>query len=754
MQIKLFGIRHHGPGSSKSLIKALEELQPDVILVEGPEELDALLPYVTEEELEPPVAALIYDPKDLQQAVYYPYTIFSPEWQTFLYAGKHGIPIVQMDLPQSLCLGLKQVPEKLKELSANEEEISETMQAIVKDPLGYMAHLAGYEDSERWWEVMFEQGEGNEDIFDSILELMSVLREEIGNNGEAFNLIREAYMRKVLNKAIKNGYQRIAVVCGAWHTPALVDLKAYKVADDNALLKGIPRVKTKATWIPWTYDRIATSSGYGAGVLSPAWYELLFTCREDATIQWMSKVSQLFKKEDLDTSSAHAIEAVRLAETLAALRALELPGIDELSEAVVTIFSGGYNSQLDLIKEKLIIGDKMGNIPATIPIIPLQQDIEVNIKKLKLAKYKKAEEIWLKATANKPRGGLDLRQEHDLKQSQFLHRLDLLMINWGVVDVASGRELSTKNEYWKMLWKPKFAIQIIEAGMWGNTVEQAAINWITGKSTQATTLTDLTQLLEKVIHANLPQAIDELVQELRNLAAITKDINHLMEALPSLVRMHRYGDVRNTAIEMVNALVHEMIPRICISLPAACNSLDETARRLMFDQVLSFNRSLLLLDDRAHLVMWQNVLVRLIDNDNVDGLIRGAATRILLDSEVLDVVEVASMMSFALSKSVEIVAAGSWIEGFLHGSALLLIHNPVLWEIVDSWLSNLKDNDFQEMLPTLRRTFARFAAAERQKMLQIVKNGQVKQQPIFHTDLDPERVETMLPLLKLLFSSD
>ena len=492
MEIKYFGIRHHGPGSSKSLLKALQLMQPDVILLEGANEIDGLLPYINDIGLMPPVAALIYNPKNLQQAVYYPFTLFSPEWQTFLFAFRHSTPVVHMDLPQSLCFGLDLIPEKLADIEKNEDVISEDAQVIAKDPLGYMAQLAGYEDSERWWEVMFELGNPNEDVFEAINKMIKTLRDEIGTKGQALNLLREAYMRKVLRKTIKNGYKKIAVVCGAWHCPVLKCFTDYNIKEDNDLIKGIPRVNTKATWIPWSYNKIATSSGYGAGVLSPAWYELLFINRSEATSVWMSMVSQLFIKEDIDTSSAHTIEAVRLANTLASIRGLQLPGIDELSEAVITIFSGGYNSQLELVREKLIIGDKMGNVPSGILTIPLQNDLEFNIKTLKLLKYKKVEVQWLKASSNKPRGSLDLRQGHDLKQSQFLHRLCLLDINWGILDIATGRELSTKNEYWKMQWKPEFAIQIIEAGMWGNTVIQATENWVIKKSSELDTLMELT----------------------------------------------------------------------------------------------------------------------------------------------------------------------------------------------------------------------------------------------------------------------
>ena len=90
--IHVFGIRHHGPGSSKSLLNALEQLQPDCILIEGPQDAQKALDYVDDEALEPPVALLIYNPKDLGQASYFPFASFSPEWQALKFALKKRHP--------------------------------------------------------------------------------------------------------------------------------------------------------------------------------------------------------------------------------------------------------------------------------------------------------------------------------------------------------------------------------------------------------------------------------------------------------------------------------------------------------------------------------------------------------------------------------------------------------------------------------------------------------------------------------------
>lgn len=136
---------------------------------------------------------------------------------------------------------------------------------------------------------------------------------------DANTLRREAYMRQTMRKALKDGAVRLAVVCGAWHAPALTG-KLGPAAPDTRLLKGLPKTKTRLTWVPWTHSRLSTTSGYGAGVTSPGWYHHLFTETEQPIVRWLTKVAGVLRAHDLPVSSAHIIESVRLADTRRAAR--------------------------------------------------------------------------------------------------------------------------------------------------------------------------------------------------------------------------------------------------------------------------------------------------------------------------------------------------------------------------------------------------------------------------------------------------
>ena len=752
--LKTFGIRHHGPGSAKSLKKALKSYEPDCVIIEAPADAETLVPYVQNEALKPPVSILIYNPKDLSQGSYVPFAEFSPEWQAMKYALKNELPVRFMDLPMHLQFTLdREAKDGVFQLAfETEKKLSPEEEKFRKDPIGHIARLAGYRDSERWWEFTFEQNENEESIFEAILEMMSALRADEAHTESTFNLRREAFMRKTIRKAVKEGFEKIAVVCGAWHAPVLQNWNTFKQTADNAFLKGIKRTTTKSTWVPWSYDRLTFQSGYGAGVISPAWYELLFQNRKAVTIRWMVKVARLFRNEDLDASSAHVIEAVRLADALVTLRQLSIPGIEELKEAAVSIFCNGEEAKMELIENKLIVGKAVGKVPPEIPVIPLQQDLIKTIKSARLSNYwENTEALWLKANANNPRGGIDLREEKDRMKSHLLHRLNILGIHWGEQKKASQFDTGSFKEYWKLKWKPDFSIKIIEAGMWGNTVLEATQSFIQKKAREIEDLPKLTELVEQALNANINSAINFLIKKLQNLSALTTDVYHLMDALPALVNIIRYGDTRQTDVEAVKQVVHQIIPRICIGLPGACVSLDEETSKEAFEKLLVANRAINTLNHPNHNEQWAATLKSIATSNQVNGILSGSCTRILFDRDIYDIEKTSKVMNFELSKGGKVLHSAYWIEGFLHGSGLLLIHKFELWNILDEWIDSLKQADFKDVLPLLRRTFSKFSNSEKEKMMNLAKQGKiVENQIIEETEINFERATKMLPTLKLL----
>ncbi|MEO8286033.1 MAG: DUF5682 family protein [Chloroflexota bacterium] len=772
-QVHIFGIRHHGPGSARSLKQALEQLQPDCVLVEGPPDAANVLPMLAHSEMKPPVALLLYRADDPKRAVYYPFALFSPEWQAIKYALSNDVPVRFMDLPQSmrmaetaseddLQLAAGNQPEEAEDESPATEEqavevvVEQAQNALRDDPLRWLAEAAGFSDGERWWEHMVEHRQDGTEIFSAILEMMTALRAEAEDERlrikddsrspwhqkhEFDEAKREAYMRQTIRAAESEGFSRVAVVCGAWHAPVLANMRR-SAKEDAALLKGLPTTKVQATWVPWTYGRLSYAGGYGAGIESPGWYHHLWNTPEDVSIRWMSRVARLLREQDLDASTAHVIEAVRLAETLAALRGRPLPGLPEMNEATLSVLLFGNELPMRLIHEKLIVGERLGEVPADTPMVPLQGDLIREQKRRRLPPEPEAKAL-----------DLDLRKENDLARSNLLHRLNLLGVPWGRTERNSGRTKGTFHELWQLQWQPEFAISLIEAGGWGNTVLDAATARVHAQAKEATGLPALTALVERAILADLPDAVGVVMLRVQDEAAVSSDVGHLMEALPPLAGVMRYGNVRGSDASMVGHVVAGLVARICIGLPGACSSLNDEAAAEMFARLMAVNSAVMLLENEEHKAAWQRVLEQLAAQDTLHGLISGRACRLLLDGSQISSEEAARRVGVALSRASEPAHAAAWVEGFLKGSGLALLHDEELWGVLDAWVSALQPDTFTGLLPLLRRTFSTFTAPERRQMGERVKNGPAHRPQHYtaaNSGFDTARAEAVLPLLARL----
>lgn len=740
MSIHILGIRHHGPGSARNVKTFLEQLQPDVVLVEGPPEGDDLLRWSQHQELKPPVAILAFRPDKPAHAVFYPFAEFSPEWQAIQYGATQRIPVRFMDLPlvYRFASESKEAPpaESLESTAASPaEEANVAAPDDHRDPLRHLAEAAGFDDGERWWDQMFEQRVNNDHIFEAVSEAMRSLRQTLPEREDRTEKLREAYMRKVIRQSEKAGYQKIAVICGAWHAPALETIPKQK--DDEALLKGLAKVKVETTWIPWTYNRLSFASGYGAGILSPGWYHHVWNFPNDDGTQWMTNVARLFRSRDIDTSVAHVIEAVRLAESLASLRGRSKAGLDELNEAALAVLCGGEPILLELIREALIVSDTIGTVPPAIPQPPLLQDVEKTQKRLRLPAEAGIKELLL-----------DLRESLHLERSIFLHRLLLLDITWGHPQQVRGK--GTFKEQWQLKWEPEYSIRIIEKGNWGNTLEEAATQYVANEAGEAATLGVVCGLLEKVIPAELPRATEALIARIDGLAAATGDVLQLLEVLPALATASRYGNVRQTDQEMLLGIIQSMIARVCVSLPPACVSIDDDAAATITVHLHQLSDTIALLDIPEQRQAWHETLQQIADHGQTAPLLSGYSTRLLADAKVIDAEELEARFARALSRAANPAAAASWIEGFLKGSGSLLILDNRLWSLVNHWVRDLQEPDFVALLPLMRRTFSQFSHAERRKIGEKARQqdaGAASAEVPDTTALDPARAKQGLPVV-------
>ena len=729
-RVRLFGIRHHGPGSARSLMAALQDWQPELLLVEGPVELGGLVPLLLDEALRPPVAALLYAVDKPRWAVYYPLVDFSPELQAFRWAAKSGCGVRMMDLPGSALLGLSVVGSQRSEVMAQ------------------IAEAAGFDDIEEWWEHLVEQRQDTHELFEAVDSLMCGIR-ELGTVSEEevddspsderkrisaadFEAMREAHMRRVIREALAEGHERVAVVCGAWHLPALKALPPAR--QDDVILKGLPKIKVGATVVPWSFDRLTFDSGYGAGARSPAFYELLWKSKPaDVPTQWLLSVAHLLREADLDASPASVIEAVRLADALAAMRERPRPGLRELCDSARSILIWD-EAVWSLIARRLIVGERMGEVPESVPMVPLLSDLVAHLKRLRM-KQDDTDRLLQ----------LDLRGEMDLERSQLLHRLNLLNVAWGVPEEVTGKK-GTFHEHWHIQWRPELSISLIEAGIYGNTVVSAATNCAAERAGKAVQLADIATLVQQVLIADLADAIEPSVAKLQALSATSADIADLAEALPPLAAVVRYGTVRRTEAERVAPVLDAIFTRLCVGLPPACVSLDDDATGDMSDRLTAVSGIVTLFDNEEQSAQWQDALAAIATLEGCHRLVKGRAERLRFDFGAVDGEHLALRLGQESSAGATAQETAAFIEGLLEGPGVVLLHQEPLFRAINDWLVGLTAEHFDEVLPLVRRTFALFTKPERRQIGELVAGkGETSGRVM---EINEERARRVLPFVR------
>lgn len=225
MNIHYFGIRHHGVGSSKRLILALDKLKPKKVLIEGASDCTHLLPLLAHAQMQPPVALLAYATDLPECHFYYPFAEFSPEYQACLWAIQHGAEVAFIDLPVAVSLALQIQQYKDKQAQTADSDSDTPSDELIKtddvarfddtpnkssqnlDPIGQVGQMLGFADGESFWNDVIEQSGDDEKIFYVIHEMMTALRQSAfdeQNDQDPTETLREAYMRQEIRRHTKN----------------------------------------------------------------------------------------------------------------------------------------------------------------------------------------------------------------------------------------------------------------------------------------------------------------------------------------------------------------------------------------------------------------------------------------------------------------------------------------------------------------------------------------------------------------------
>lgn len=735
----IFGIRHLSPGGAFHLLQFLDEVQPEAVLIEGLSDANSQICHFTSGNTKPPVAILAYTEELPVRTILYPFADYSPEYQALVWARKHGAHSEFIDLPSDVFIPLDYQLDKKREAVTLEKENRQDSPDVQDNPVGkstkpaepplvnradiyeQWAKLAGEEDHETYWEYNFEHNLNRDAYRLSSLEFGSSLRELLMDDPleSAKNTVREAYMRSRIRNAIRSGYSpdKIVVVTGAYHATAL-----YPDEDpmNDKEFEKLPRVKTKLTLMPYSYYRLSSRSGYGAGNNSPAYFGLMWEsfrkdCFEKLPAEYLSRIAVYLREKGTHRSSAEVIEGVRLANTLAALHSGSAPSNRDLRDAAVVCLGYGELSTVAEAIANTDIGTAIGSLPEGVSRTSIQDDFYRELKRLKLEKYRSAVAMDLE---------LDLRENRrvqseeaaylDLFRSFFLHRLKLLSISFQQMKPKT-QQSATWSESWILHWTPEAEIELVESTLRGETVELAAAYVFKERLDNSQSVPETAKIIREACECGMMESMEQARQALQRLAVDSGSFIDIAEAAFNLSLVISYGDIRKFDTSHLAPLLQQLFLRGSLLMPDAARC-DNNAARIAVEAVNRMNAVALEHFETIDEELWIKKLMELSDADDRNPLLSGYACSILLERNKLDGVKLAEEVSRRLSPGIEADLGAGWFEGLSMRNRYALLARMNLWEQLNEYVISLDQDQFKRALVFLRRAFGKFSPGEKRSI--------------------------------------
>ena len=534
------------------------------------------------------------------------------------------------------------------------------------------------------------------------------------------NLLRESFMRRCIREVLARGHkpERVLVVCGAFHAPALTeDQPAMTDAEVNKL----PKADASLTLMPYSYYRLSSQSGYGAGNHAPGYFQRLYDERRAAEPDrlapiFLTEVCHALRRSGQIRSAADVIEAVRLARSLAALADSPAPCLRDLRDAAACLLGRGDAGSIRAALSEIEVGTTVGRLPKGVSRTSIQDDFYLQIEELGLQKYLTEKPQPLNDSEKSK--GIDLRPNRErtnesaalknLRRSTFLHRLRVLGVRFG--ELRRRDQVGTSKELWLLRWTPESEIQLVEGSLLGDTVEIATAVRLAQRLDEATRIDEAAKIVEEAVACQLADALEAARKRLQAMAVEESGFVQLAGAVHSLAEVVRYGSVRRIDAEPLKPLLAQLFLRATLAVRDACLCDVPTAKEQVRPGILRLQDVAREQPELVDVDRWDRELDGIATTDSLNAYLSGFVLSLLLPR--VDEERLSREVNRRLSAGVPPDVGGEWFEGLVQYNREALFNRMSLWRQLDQFVQQLDEDAFHRALVPLRRAFGDFAQGQ------------------------------------------
>jgi len=759
--IVFFPVRHHSPAAAKFLRQWIKSVRPAAVLIEGPadfnDRLDELkLPH----ELPIAIYSYLQYANGMRRGAFYPFCIYSPEWQALKTAFDLGISVEFIDRPWA--------DLALQDCASHRYADGNLAQ---NQYISLLCQKVGVEDFDGLWDTLFEIDPqlSIETYVERSHRLCFNMRTS-HLTGENINVKNDRFREAFMVEKIRLHYDRLStetgvklsdhpllVVTGGFHSYALfaqfyhlpfevnVDVDPERSELQSSQLQQTdlsqPELLQRGIALtPYAYDRLDSLTGYESGMANPGFYHQIWNDRGEDELEENRNINNPnFNNpkttQSRNSSSRNSSYQVLLAEVVSSLRekkqqgisSADLIAVETLAKSLANLRGHAEVWRQDLIdgilgalvKEELNNGLKHPLLEAVYQVFrgsdrgrlaigtsrpPLVLDIQLHLKKLELDS-----KLAIRLV------DLDLYQKSDLEKSQFLYQLRGLGISGyrrlDGTDFIEREDLSAIWEQWEIRWSPEFEANCIEAAIYGSSLTEAVSNRLLERAKNIDRAADKAAvLLLEACLMGLPDLPQSLEERLRSLIRQDSQFLQISQALSHLLYLYRYDTVLQSIRSKTMALLLQETFHRSLWLLETLGSINtEESHHLKGLRIILdvFERCQSLFgNDRSE---FQQILHRVSQDTQQHSSLRGGALGALWRLGAIDAEQVFPILN-SLSNSEKL---GDFLAGLFSIAREMIQRYPMIAQQIDALIMGYSNQRFLEALPPLRLAFSVFSPREK-----------------------------------------
>lgn len=712
MSVHILGVRHHSPACAQRVRQHIRAQRPQAVLIEGPADFNPRL-----DELllahQLPIALYSYANEAGQRAqqCWFPLLDHSPEWVALQEGAAAQAQLRFIDLPHW------RYRTREPARRPQRDRYGEVVRALCR--------RTGCDGDDALWDHLFEALPPDDPALGQRLDAYFAELRGDEPAGEE-DAQREACMAAWIAWAAAR-FERVLVVCGGWHVPALQQAWPRLQQPDEPLSPRPEDERQAGCYlVPYEYRQVDALGGYAAGMPSPGFYQQHWQHGGAAAARWaLQRVVERLRAQHQAVSTADLIALEQQALGLARLRAHAWPlRVDLLDALQSTLLKEALDAPAPwsgrarlsprhhpLLREVLLAltGDGGGRLHADTPLPPLVHDVNARFAACALQPRREPQRLVL-----------DRRRPADLPRARLLGQLRLLRVGGVQLEALKAPQAARAldpalafEEHWLLQQDGRWFPDLIEAAVHGATLRAAAEQALLQRAATGQPAA-LAQALHDALRAGLLDLGDDLAQRLRTSLTATQDHGKLVQAGLALAELAQAGFWGEDPRPLLEATLVALAERLLWLLEgrdgagsAALIAADVRSLQAL-QQLLRLD--LAGLDSRFVL----ETVTRLARSPRKPPALRGAALGLVVSQAGFPTAPDLRAEVLALTRAMPPRdALGDFLYGLFACARALATEDDAIVRAVHAALQALGDEDFLLALPALRAAFAGLPPRER-----------------------------------------